>query len=165
MALEIERKFLVDPAEFFKEYANKLPPMTRIEQGYICKSKGKVVRVRIDHGVYGNTTAILCVKLKVSDTVREEYEYDIPLEDGHAILEHFPTLLKDRFHLPGRWVVDQFRSHLCGLYLAEVEVDTEEQLSELVLPKWVIEDVTTQKQYSNSNLIGKKYNNGLIEDI
>ncbi len=164
MILEIERKYTINPTKFFLQHPRAFEKRIVVTQGYISKSKESVVRIRLESGDCP-PRAILCIKFRISDDVREEYEYDIPLEDGHRLLDHTQCIVKERVALPNGWVVDQFRSQLCGLYLAEIEVETEEQLSSLILPDWVVEDVTSNSQYNNANLVGKKYENGQIVDI
>lgn len=163
MALEIERKFLINASLFFQQ--TKLTNSYFIEQGYLCNIDGTAVRIRVvDRGEH--STAMLCIKRRISDVVREEYEYDIPLDDGLKLISSIEsTIIKRRFFVKGGWEVDQFRGHLEGLYIAEIEVKNEEKFKELILPDWIMKDVTHMMEYTNTNLIGKKFDNGNIIDI
>lgn len=161
MALEIERKFLINPSLFFQQ--TKINHSCFIEQGYLCNIDGTAVRVRIENHDGQHTKAILCVKRSISDTVREEYEYPIPLDDGIKMLSSFKsTIVKRRFYVNDGWEVDQFRGNLEGLYLAEYEVTSEEKLNQIELPEWVLEDVTSLKEYNNANLMNKQYVDGRL---
>jgi CYTH domain-containing protein len=53
------------------------------------------------------------------------------------------------------WEVDEFFGENAGLILAEVELEREGQAFET--PDWVIEDVTGDPRYFNSNLVQTPY--------
>ena len=76
MAKEIERKFLVHPRKWSDLGAGLV-----IRQGYLCTSKQCSVRVR----TYGDH-AYVTIKGATSDITRDEYEYEIPLNDANEIL-------------------------------------------------------------------------------
>ena len=48
------------------------------------------------------------------------------------------------------WDVDEFHGKNKGLWIAEVELESENE--EIVLPKWVEKEVTYQKKYYNAYL-------------
>ncbi len=74
MALEIERKFLVNG-----EFRSKALESTRIVQGYICTAQGRTVRIRIR-----DNKAYITIKGSTGPTgfTRYEWEKEISVEDG-----------------------------------------------------------------------------------
>ena len=77
---EIERKFLVDTTgETYKKLAHK---SYRICQGYICRTSGKTVRVRIR-----DNQGFLTIKGPSADGIgRYEFEKEIPLSDAQDLM-------------------------------------------------------------------------------
>jgi adenylate cyclase len=147
MASEIERKFLVD-----HEMWNKMekPEGTHYRQGYLLSNKQQTVRVRIS-----DKTAFLNLKSKVTEVMRKEYEYEIPLDEGIEILEFFTKngTKKTRYRIPfsGKtWEVDEFSGDNTGLIVAEIELESEDEKFEK--PDWVTTEVTDDGRYSNSIL-------------
>jgi len=145
MATEIERKFLFDPA--------KLPPLPEpyvIKQGYI-PAEGATVRIRTK-----NAKAFLTIKGKTNGIARSEFEYEIPLEDALAMLQELcaaPLIEKKRYELAYEghlWEIDVFEGENEGLYLAEVELQSEDET--FALPPWVTAEVTHDKRYYSANL-------------
>ncbi len=147
--MEIERKFLID--------RNKLPkPLEeysfhRIEQGYLCTEP--VVRVRRQDEEY-----ILTYKGK-GMMVREEYNLPLTKEGYEHLLGKADGMIltKDRYQIPledGNTVeLDVFYGAYEGLYLAEVEFETEERANYFEKPDWFTEEVTFDPKYHNSNMI------------
>lgn len=147
---EIEYKFLVDIDKW--EQMDKPQPV-RIVQGYLSKDVLSTVRVRIK-GEKGYIT----VKSKTIGHTRDEYEYEIPLLDAQAMLSTLvdKKIDKLRFALKynGKtWEVDQFQGKLEGLYLAEIELQSEDESFDI--PEWVMKDVSGDPNYFNSVLIEK----------
>ena len=150
MALEIERKFLV------KEGAWRNEKGTTYRQGYLNSAKERTVRVRIidDKGY-------LTVKGISRGAVRVEYEYEIPRAEAKAMLDDLcekPLIEKMRCKIEFKgfvWEVDEFFGENQGLLVAEVELESEEQI--FVKPEWVGEDVTGDPKYFNANLIHHPY--------
>lgn len=142
---EIERKYLIRTLpEGLESY-----PFHEIEQGYLCTEP--VVRIRRQDNEY-----FLTYKSK-GFMVREEY--NLPLT-GEAYL-HLRTkadgllISKRRYLIPyGSYTIelDQFFSPREGLYLAEVEFQTQEEALAFTAPDWFGEDVTSSPAYHNSNL-------------
>jgi adenylate cyclase len=142
MAIEIEYKFLVD-----REKWNALskPEPSLIVQAYIHNSKEVTVRVRIK-----GTSAYLTIKGQTIGVIRSEFEYEIPISDAEEMIEQFSTkhIRKYRYEIPmGKhtWEVDVFEGKLEGLILAEVELDSEDEVFEK--PEWITEDVSTDASY------------------
>ena len=148
--MEIERKFLVK--EHLWEAIEK-PSPSRIVQAYIVNSAEKTVRIRIK-----GTKGFLTIKGPTQGISRSEFEYEIPLKDADELISTFAEKVIEKFryeisfknHL---WEVDVFTGKLEGLYLAEIELNSEDEHFEL--PEWVGEEVSIDPNYYNSNLINK----------
>ncbi len=151
MAKEIEKKFLVKSQKW-----GSLAPGLRIRQGYLNTSKESTVRVRTlgDKGY-------LTVKGLTVGMTRDEYEYEIPPADAHAMLDHLcakPLIEKTRYRIPHAgltWEVDEFEGVNQGLVVAEVELKSEKE--SVSLPDWVDKEVTGDPKYYNANLIAHPY--------
>lgn len=148
MALEIERKFLVDAKKVVKL---KLTGGERISQGYLSTDPNKIVRVRIKKNL-----GFLTIKSANIGIVRQEFEYEIPVSDAEEILKLCaPNILKKvryKIDYAGHvWEVDIFEGKHAGLIMAEVEINS---LDEFVkIPDWVGEEVSDNPKYFNSNLV------------
>lgn len=145
---EIERKFLVDnpPIENLKSLS--------IQQGYLSNDKDKVIRVRTS-----STKGFLTIKGSGLIT-HKEYEYEIPLDDAIEMLESYcdNKINKERYLYPmGKhtWEIDVFKDDNEGLIVAEIELESEDEIFEK--PDWIKKEVTGIKKYYNSNLIKKPY--------
>jgi CYTH domain-containing protein len=147
MGIEIERKFLVDHKKW--EMVDK-PAGTHYAQGYLLAENGRTVRVRI-----AEKAAWLNLKCKSTNLTRAEFEYEIPLEEGKAILEAFTRVgtEKTRYRIPfggNTWEVDVFAGPNQGLIVAEIELESETQTFEK--PDWVSEEVSDDGRYTNAAL-------------
>ena len=148
MGKEIERKFIVknDIWENFKK-----PVPLFIRQGYLLITDETTIRVR-----YTETKGTMTIKGKQQGISRDEYEYEIPLEEAKEIFEnHCPkTLSKNRYKIPVGlvvWEVDEYINDLSGLIIAEVELASQHQQIE-PLPEWIGEEVTMDIKFSNAFL-------------
>jgi adenylate cyclase len=147
MAIEIERKFLVEGENW-----RQLGVPEEIRQGYLAREPHCVVRVRVSGG-----KAWLTVKGRVSGIARPEYEVEIPVGDGREMLEGLclkPLMEKRRTRIPFGgviWEVDEFFGENSGLVVAEVELESVDQTVEM--PEWVGAEVTGDPRYYNSNLL------------
>ena len=147
MALEIERKYLVD-----LEKLGTLENGTRIKQGYLSTNKEAVVRIRVK-----NDKAYLTIKGSNIGVTRLEFEYEIPLDEANEMLDKLcqkPVIDKTRYlinHENHTWEVDIFYGENEGLVVVEVELSSEDET--IILPSWVKEEVTTDVRYYNSNLM------------
>lgn len=151
MALEIERKFLID--------SNVLPVLTdgmHIKQGYIQTADKTVVRVRIK-----DQEAYLTIKGGNQGIKRLEFEYPIPIEDAHQMIDNLCSkniIDKTRYEVKienHMWEIDIFHGENEGLIIAEVELDDENE--DLLIPSWVFQEVSNDAKYYNSNLIANPY--------
>ena len=145
--MEIERKFLLKSIP--KDLANY--PCTQIEQAYLCRVP--VVRVRRD----GDRFELTC-KGKGKDLMVRE-ELNLPLSpEAYVSLRakaEGTVIFKRRYRIPfGKYTIelDHFESPMPGLYLAEVEFETEEEALAFVPPEWFGEDVTQDPKYYNANM-------------
>lgn len=148
MALEIERKFLID-----KDLFNLLdnPKPSTIIQGYLMDWKKHVLRIRsISTGkVY------LTYKGPNKGISRVEKELRIPRFFGNILLKLCSTtIIKRRTLIPEgnlTWEVDEFLNLKRQLCIAEIELPSED--FEFSKPDWIREDVSHDPQYYNSNLV------------
>ncbi len=149
--MEIERKFLVTSDDWKKNILKS----EKITQFYLTGlDQSPTVRLRIK----GNK-GFLTLKYPSQSTeilAREEFEYEIPVEDVRAQLDQAVSKVinKVRHEVPGPdgklWEVDEFWDPAPGLVLAEIELDTEQEGFEL--PGWAGEEVTNDNSYSNLRL-------------
>ena len=147
MALEIERKFLVDLGTGVLDRSSSA---VRMRQAYLSDDPDLTVRVRI-----AGDEAWLTIKTRNSGMTRNEWEYRIPVEDacdmmGRAVGR---VVEKVRHRVPSGdlvWEIDVFEGALEGLVVAEVELDSEERTIDL--PWFVGREVTGNPRYYNSNL-------------
>ena len=144
--IEIERKFLVQKASFLSSIYGK-----DMVQGFILTKKEKSVRVRIT-----GEKATLTVKGETFGSVRQEFEYPIPVEEAREMLFlcERPLIEKCRYEIPWGslvWEVDVFHGENEGLIVAEIELPEVDYY--LDLPVWIGEEVTSDPRYFNSNLI------------
>jgi adenylate cyclase len=145
MALEIERKFLVDK--------NKWTPAgqgTRLIQAYLGLDPFPTVRIRI-----AGDKAFLTIKGRSKTISRPEFEYEIPVEDmmemlNLAISEPVEKTRYEVWHEGFLWEVDVFLGKNEGLIMAEIELKSENQ--EFSRPGWLLQEVSGDKRFYNSNL-------------
>lgn len=145
MAKEIERKFLVNG----HDYRNMAVKSTHIMQGYLLTELRATVRVRLR-----GERAYLTVKGPNIGSVRDEWEYEIPVDDARQMLSECAVgsvIDKERFEVPYEghvWEVDEFHGHYEGLVVAEVEIADEGV--QPTLPSFVGREVTGNTRYYNS---------------
>ncbi|MCB0705811.1 MAG: CYTH domain-containing protein [Saprospiraceae bacterium] len=147
MGIEIERKFLLANSDWKKQAGQGI----EIKQGYIDPLSENTVRIRIK----GNR-GYLTIKGKTINTTRQEFEYEIPLQDAIELLHlcHQPIIEKVRhevLHQGATWEIDEFKGANMGLVIAEIELDHEDKSIEL--PSWIGKEVSSEVKYYNSNLI------------
>jgi adenylate cyclase len=144
--MEIERKFLVDPAWRPRDAG------THYKQGYLSSAKERVVRVRI-----AGAAAKLTIKGITTGVTRAELEYDIPVADAQYMLDHLceRPLIEKRRHLETyaghTFEVDVFEGANAGLVIAELELQSEDEAFER--PPWLGAEVSGDPRYYNNNLI------------
>ena len=146
MAMEIERKFLVDKQ---KMHELNFSSESLIKQGYL--SSNPTVRVRIK-----DNRGFLTIKSSTRGISRQEFEYEIPLDDAEELLKLCDDNVLRKYRRTveygGRvWEIDFFRGRLAGLVLAEVELNSADEAVEL--PEWIRHEVSSDRRYANSNLV------------
>ncbi len=151
MAREIERKFLLKNDDWKAQAHQK----THFAQGYlndIFKGGAKSsIRVRIE----GNKANMNIKSLEIGLS-RDEYEYNIPLEEGQKILATLavgPVIEKVRYLVKvgqHTWEIDEFLGNNLGLTVAEVELASEQDTIEM--PSWAGQEVTNITRYYNVSL-------------
>lgn len=145
---EIERKFLVKNNSF-KSLARA---QKKIAQGYLNTNPERTVRVRIS-----DEKAFLTIKGKGNESglTRFEWETEIPLEEGKALLLlcEKGVIEKTRFEIPvgnHLFEVDVFDGENNGLIVAEIELSDENEAFEK--PDWLGIEVTNDERYYNAYL-------------
>lgn len=156
MALEIERKFLVDNGA----WRAGVETSSRIVQAYVALDGDVSVRIRIRDGL----RARLTVKVGQSGITRDEFEYPIPIDDARRMVEMSRHRLveKTRHIVPHKgfiWEVDAYEGALAGLVIAEVEL--RDVADDPALPAWLGHEVTGDRAWSNATLAEK----GLPESL
>ena len=148
MPKETERKFMVRNEVWHKVIK---PDPVLIHQGYLLITEETTIRVR-----YTETKGAMAIKGRHQGASRDEYEYEIPIEEAKEIFKNHcqKTLSKKRFKIPAGsmiWEVDEYLNRLSGLIIAEVELTSENQ-SIGTIPEWIGEEVTKDIKYSNAFL-------------
>jgi adenylate cyclase len=153
MGLEIERKFLVKN-DNWKSVADS---GTKVKQGYLNSEMERTVRVRT-----ASEKGILTIKGKNQNLTRAEFEYEIPIDDADALMNlcEKPIIEKTR-HLvkmdTNTWEIDVFEGKNKGLVVAEIELQSEDQVVQY--PDWLGQEVSTDARYFNSSLIKNPFEN------
>lgn len=142
MAKEIERKFLID----INRWDGSGTPIEMV-QAYLVIQPDKIVRVRI-----ANDKAYLTIKGNLQGITRDEFEYEIPVDDAREMLKMclYTPVEKTRYvsTIEGKtWEIDIFHGKNEGLFVAEIELDSEEE--EVALPDWILTEVSTDERYYN----------------
>lgn len=147
MALEIEHKFLVK-GDGWREDADS---GQQLRQGYLNTEGDASMRVRVS-----GDRADLNIKAAVVGNARAEYEYPIPLDDAHEILDNLcggRIVDKVRYCVKvggHTWEVDVFEGRNAGLVVAEIELsETGEHFER---PDWLGPEITEDKRYYNHYL-------------
>ena len=125
-------------------------------QGYISATREHTVRVRTvaDRG-------FLTVKSARRGAVRDEFEYEIPVEDARTMMADLcakPLVEKQRYKIAHQglvWEVDEFEGANKGLIIAEIELSSEDQ--QFTLPEWIDREVTGDPRYYNAALAAHPY--------
>ncbi|HEX4479856.1 MAG TPA: CYTH domain-containing protein [Rudaea sp.] len=143
MATEIERKFLVQGDEWPRHNG------VRITQGYLARERERSVRVRL-----AGDRATLTIKAGAGTLKRSEFEYAIPTADAIELLALCTHTIEKTRRVIGvdgtRWEVDEFAGDNEGLVIAEVELESEDQIFNK--PSWIGREVTDDTRYLNAEL-------------
>ncbi len=151
MAKETERKFLITDTSWLQ--SEKGIPF---RQGYISTSDSKTtVRLRI-----AGDKGFLTIKGPAENLTRDEFEYEIPLQEAQYMLERYcgNVVEKWRYKIEfgeKTWEVDVFEGENRGLVLAEIELDNADE--QFAKPPWLGKEVTGDKRYYNAWLAKYPY--------
>ena len=94
---------------------------------------------------------------------RGEWEYPIPLADAVELLDGLceqPLIEKYRRKIAVGahvWEVDEFLGANAGLVVAEIELRAEDEAFDK--PEWIVDEVTDDARYYNSNLVRHPFSN------
>jgi len=151
--IEIERKFLVTSLAFKDEAIRH----SRIVQGFLSTHKKRTVRVRLK-----DEQGFLTIKgLSSKDGLsRFEWEKEISKSESESLLTLCKKGIIDKIryeiqvgnHL---FEVDEFFGNNLGLIIAEVELNSENEV--FSRPNWLGEEVTGNLKYYNSQLSKHPY--------
>ena len=154
MAVEIERKFLVDG-----EFRHIAESSVRVVQGYLSSVPERTVRVR----VYGDRGFITIKGIGSSSGMsRFEWEKEISCEEAMSLLEICEAGVIDKTRYIVRvgdhvYEVDEFHGDNEGLVVAEIELSSEDE--SFVRPDWLGREVTGDSRYYNSMLSSNPFRN------
>ena len=152
MATEIERKFLVKDMSW-QAMADE---GTHYCQGYLVGSEHASVRVRIQ-----GEKAFINIKSATIDITRQEFEYEIPLNEASDMLETLcekPLIDKVRYlvnYANHVWEIDVFSGDNEGLVVAEIELKDKDEHFEK--PGWLADEVSDDTRYYNVCLVKHPY--------
>ena len=144
MAKEIERKFLVTNNGWRAEARSA----SEFVQAYVTAQEDRSLRVRL----IDDRRATLTIKIGRQIISRDEFEYDIPVEDAHDLIGSALGIVLEKTrheveHEGFTWEVDVYAGVYQGLVVAEVELEHEDQ--QPPLPSWIGKEVTGDRRFSN----------------
>ncbi len=147
MALEIERKFLVES----KAWEGEVEKRTSIVQFYVGIAADRSIRVRIKN----DSEAKFTLKFGSNNAARDEYEFSIPLDEAREMMDFAigTVIRKTRHNVRHKgyiYEIDVFSGDLDGLVMTELE--TSDKVAADMLPEWLGREVTGQQAYSNASL-------------
>ena len=151
--MEIERKYLID--KNLIPFSLSSYPSHIIEQAYLCTSP--VVRVRKEDDKYYMTYKGqgLMVREEYNLPLTEEaYSHLLKKADGNIITKtrYLIPLKENTLEKELLIELDIFEGAFEGLYLAEIEFNSEEDANNFTPPSWFGEDVTFNGKYHNSKM-------------
>mgnify|MGYP006294782679 CR=1 FL=1 len=140
--VEIERKYLVDTQKWKPKDDG-----IKIIQGYLMADNQKNVRVRIK-----GDKAFLTIKGQPEGIKRTELEYEIPVNEAEILLKMIDGFAVEKTRYEETigdfiWEIDVFEGKNKGLVLAEVELESENDLPDI--PEWATEEVSENEKYFN----------------
>ena len=144
MAKEIERKFLVKDDGWRRETVSA----SDFVQAYVATQEDRSLRVRL----IDDRRATLTIKIGRQLISRDEFEYEIPVEDARELIGSALGIVLEKTrheveHEGFVWEVDVYAGAYRGLVVAEVEMEHEGQ--QPPLPAWVGLEVTGDRRFSN----------------
>ena len=157
MAVEIERKFLVNGDEWRKQAVPH-----RIVQGFLSRDPDRIVRVRV-----AGDNAYLTIKGRANGLSRAEFEFPIEVSLAQDLLQIcLPTIIEKSRHKLGwggvTWEIDEFHGANSGLIVAEVELPQEDTAFEM--PPWIGAEVSFDYRYTNSQLSEHPFTTWIMDE-
>ena len=163
MAIEIERKFLIDKMKLKDELKNFIMGTSDlIIQHYIPSAPNQTIRIRkyTDDYIWYE----MCIKFCKSNMERDKIEFKIELEKAEELISHsIGSVIKTRYKIISKkypnekWDVDIYVDPK-GVCVAEIELESADQ--EVELPDWIIREVTNEPGYSNYELATRERKDG-----
>ena len=174
---EIERRFLVDGREDkpWRECQSKInikqfyldSVALEINQQSIAYSGFELVKITPEEHeiIVGENNWVSRIRMADEDIIltmkgnhlhasATELEWEIDSMPKIQILEQLPHVIKTRYNKLGSdgllWEIDEFEGSWAGLILAEVELESQDQVVEI--PSWVGVEVTGLGNWSNAAL-------------
>ena len=127
----------------------ELVKITPEEYGILVGEDNWVSRIRI-----ADQNIILTMKGKRLHASATELEWKINSLLSMQNLEQLPHVIKTRYNKLGSdgllWEIDEFEGSLAGLILAEVELESQDQVVEI--PSWIGMELTGLGNWSNAAL-------------
>ena len=127
----------------------ELIKITPKEHGILVGENNWISRIRM-----ADEDIILTMKGKRLHTSATEFEWKINSMPNIQNLEQLPHVIKTRYNKLGSdgllWEIDEFEGSLAGLILAEVELESQDQLVEI--PSWIGMELTGLGNWSNAAL-------------
>ncbi|MDG6773031.1 CYTH domain-containing protein [Thiomicrorhabdus sp. ZW0627] len=151
MAREIERKFLLKNSDWKKLAFQE----THFAQGYLNDISDKTAKSSVRVRLEGNEANMNIKSLEIGLS-RDEYEFSIPVEDAKKMLATLtvgPVIEKVRYLVKygnHTWEIDEFLGDNAGLVVAEVEMESEDDVVEM--PDWAGQEVTDEVRFYNISL-------------
>jgi len=103
-----------------------------------------------------DTVWMLTFKSRIDAAAAYELEWNVHAEAAAALMAHgpYPSVKKTRYVMNGpdghAWEIDEFEGALAGVVLAEVELDSVDEV--LAIPPWVGHEITGLASWSNRAL-------------
>jgi len=127
----------------------ELVKITPEEHGILVEEDNWVSRIRM-----ADAEVILTMKGKRVHASATELEWNINSMPSMQNLEQLPHVIKTRYNKIGNdgllWEIDEFEGSLAGLILAEVELESQDQIVEI--PSWIGMELTGLGNWSNAAL-------------
>lgn len=148
--IEIERKFLVSPKKWTPSSKG-----IKLKQGYLAADHERTVRIRVS-----DEKSFLTIKGSTVGFKRDEFEYEIPNNDGEELLKMCVNTIVKKIRYKEKigdfvWEIDVFEGENKGLVLAEVELENENQ--EIEIPDWAEKEVSGDFRFYNSYLAERPF--------
>jgi adenylate cyclase len=151
--MEIEFRYLLRKAP---DLGNAQP--SNIIQGYLSRSFERTRRIRIETLPDGVIKAYETIKGPKVGAAGTEDEKEIDLDFARAQIADCEgeVIEKNRYKIPAddglTWEIDEFKGKLSGLWIAEVEVPSEDIHPPLPNSLEGV-DITTDRRFANARLI------------